>query len=198
MTALFAAHEPRRRDVLAMSTPFKIAVGSTNPTKVEAVRRILSQAYPGSEVIGLNVLSGVPEQPIGDGETRRGAINRARAALEAAQADLALGLEGGVVFTPQGAFTMGWAAIVDRHGQVGLSQSPWLQLPPEVADAIRAGGELGPVMDQLTGEMDTKKHGGAVGVLTQGLFDRRASWELSVACALAPFLNPDLYQGTRR
>lgn len=64
-----------------------------------------------------------------------------------------------------------------------------------MADAIRAGGELGPVMDQLTGEKDTKKHGGAVGVLTHSLFDRQAAWELSVACALAPFLNPDLYHG---
>ncbi len=176
----------------------KIAVGSTNPTKVEAVRRIFGQAYPGCEVIGLNVPSGVPEQPIGDEQTRHGAINRARAALEAAQADLALGLEGGVIFTPQGAFTMGWVAIVERHGQVGLSQSPWLQLPPAVADAIKAGGELGPVMDQLTGEKDTKKHGGAVGVLTQGLFDRRGAWEMSVACALAPFLNPDLYGDAQR
>ncbi len=104
----------------------KVAVGSTNPTKVEAVRRIFSQAYPGSEVMGLSVPSGVPDQPIGDEATRQGALNRAHAALEAARADLGLGLEGGVVFTPQGAFTMGWVAIVDRHGRVGLSQSPWL------------------------------------------------------------------------
>lgn len=175
----------------------KIAVGSTNPTKVEAVRRILGRVYPGCEVIGLNAPSGVADQPIGDEETRQGSLNRARAALIAGEADLGLGLEGGVVFTPHGAFTMGWVAIMDRHGRVGLSQSPWLQLPPAVADAIQAGGELGPVMDQLTGEKDTKKHGGAVGVLTQGLFDRQTAWELSVACALAPFLNSELYQDKR-
>lgn len=175
----------------------KIAVGSLNPTKVEAVRHIVGQAFDDVEVVGINVASGVSEQPIGEEETRTGALNRARAALEAAQADMGLGLEGGVIFSSQGAFTMGWVAIVDKAGRVGLSQSPWLQLPPAVADAIRAGQELGPVMDMLTGQQNTKQHGGAVGILTKGLFDRQAAWELSVACALAPFLHADLYAASR-
>lgn len=171
----------------------RIAVGSKNPTKVEAVRRILVQAFGDVQVVGVNVSSGVPEQPLGEQETRQGALNRARAALQAEQADLGLGLEGGVVFTAQGAFTMGWVAIVDGAGRVGLSQSPWLPLPPAVAEAIGAGQELGPVMDRLTGQQNTKQHGGAVGILTKGLFDRQAAWELSVACALAPFLNTNMY-----
>lgn len=154
---------------------------------------MIDLAFTDAETIGVDVPSGVPEQPIGDEQTRQGALNRARTALKDAQADLAIGLEGGVVYMPHGVFTMGWVAIIDRSGRIGLSQSPWLQLPPTVADAIAGGQELGPVMDRLTGQKNTKQHGGAVGFLTKGLFDRQAAWELSVACALAPFLHSNLY-----
>jgi non-canonical (house-cleaning) NTP pyrophosphatase len=58
---------------------------------------------------------------------------------------------------------------------------------------VADGGELGPVIDRFSGECNTKEHGGAVGFLTNNLFDRRMAWEMSVAYALAPFLKTELY-----
>ncbi|MGH2451113.1 MAG: DUF84 family protein, partial [Candidatus Limnocylindria bacterium] len=62
--------------------PFRrAAVGSTNPAKLEAVRRALARLAPGCAVEGYPVDPGVGRQPLGDDETRAGAEARARAAL---------------------------------------------------------------------------------------------------------------------
>src|SRR5688572_31292064 len=73
-------------------------VGSTNPAKVEAVRRALARLAPGCALEAVGVPSGVRAQPVGDEETRLGAEARARAALALREADLGFGLEGGVVY----------------------------------------------------------------------------------------------------
>ena len=38
-----------------------------------------------------------------------------------------------------------------------------------------------------------KKHQGAVGILTNGIFTRAEMWQGPLACALMPFLHPELY-----
>ena len=57
-----------------------IAVGSTNPVKIGAVRGVTERIVPGVRVEGIAVDSGVSDQPWGDEETIRGAVARARAA----------------------------------------------------------------------------------------------------------------------
>ena len=78
----------------------RAAVGSTNRAKVEAVRLALARLAPGCALQAVDVPSGVAVQPVGDHATRDGARNRARAALMATGADVAFGLEGGVVHEP--------------------------------------------------------------------------------------------------
>ncbi|CAM9524131.1 unnamed protein product, partial [Phaeothamnion confervicola] len=70
--------------------------GSTSPPKVEAVKGAFAAAFPGRllEIEALSTESGVPDQPVGDDETRRGAVNRARGAWMACRArcDFAVGM----------------------------------------------------------------------------------------------------------
>ena len=75
----------------------RVAVGSTNPVKVAAVRAVLGAAGASAEITPIGVPSTVRDQPIGDDETIRGALARARAAREATGAELGVGIEGGVV-----------------------------------------------------------------------------------------------------
>ncbi|HUG56308.1 MAG TPA: DUF84 family protein, partial [Candidatus Limnocylindrales bacterium] len=75
----------------------RAAVGSTNPAKLDAVRRALARLAPGCAVEGYRVDPGVGPQPLGDAETRAGAETRARGALAASGADVAFGLEGGAL-----------------------------------------------------------------------------------------------------
>lgn len=184
---------------MKLTTPFRldaltrVVVGSTNPVKIAAVRAVLERAECPARVEGLAVASGVADQPVGDAETIRGATERARAALEASGADLAVGLEGGVVEEIGFMRTCAWAAVVARDGRVGVGGSLAMILPDRVASLVRGGVELGHAMDRVTGDQNTKHNAGAVGILTAGLVDRQRAYEWLVTYALAPFLTPDHY-----
>ena len=172
-----------------------IAVGSTNPVKIAAARAVLGALAPSATIDGIAVASTVPDQPVGDDETIRGAIARARAALAATGADLGVGSEGGVVEDADGGMrTCAWAAIVDARGHTGVGGSLAMALPPRVAEMIRAGIELGHAMDALVGAHDTKRGAGAVGILTAGLVDRQRAYEVLVTYAVARFVTPELYR----
>jgi inosine/xanthosine triphosphatase len=171
----------------------RVVVGSTNPVKIAAVRAVLERAGVNARIEGVAVASGVSEQPVGDAETIRGATQRARAALDATDADLAVGLEGGVVEEEDGMRTCAWASVVARDGRVGVGGSLAMMLPDRVAALVRDGVELGHAMDRVTGAHDTKRGVGAVGILTAGLVDRQRAYESLVAYALARFLAPEHY-----
>ncbi len=171
-----------------------IAVGSTNPVKLNATKRVLSALYPEADFAPVAAQSGVQMQPWGDEETRRGAYNRAQYALQATEADLGIGLEGGVQETEFGLFTCAWCVIVDLLGHTGVGGSSCVRLPEVVAQSVRNGLELGTAMDQLTGEHNTKHNQGAIGILTNGLSSRQAAYESLIKMALSPFIRPEWYE----
>lgn len=172
-----------------------VAVGSTNPVKIGAVRAVIALTWPDARVEGVSVPSGVRDQPIGDDETIRGALARAAAARAALGTTFGVGIEGGVVEQPDGSMrTCAWAAIVDAAGTHGVGGSLAMPLPDAVAAMIREGLELGHAMDRLVSEHNTKQGKGAVGILTAGLVDRQRAYEVLVSYALAPFLTPALYR----
>ena len=177
-----------------MSNPLQhlglVAVGSANPVKVGAVRAVLGRVAPHAVVQGVTVPSGVRDQPWGDEETIRGALNRAAAARNALGADWGVGVEGGVVEASDGGVrTCAWAAVVARDGREGVGGSLSLALPSRVASLVRDGMELGHAMDAVTGERGVKRGVGAVGILTNGLVTRQQAYEVLIAYAIAPFLD---------
>lgn len=175
-----------------------IVIGSLNPVKRQAAEAVLAPLYPGASFAALDVPSGVPVQPWGDAQTRTGAINRARAALAQAGADLAVGLEGGLVRTELGLMTCAWAAVAGSDGRIGVGGGSHVLLPASAVESLEAGQELGAVMDALTGERNTKHGLGAIGILTDGLESRETAYAHIVRLALAPFRQPDLYGGSHR
>jgi inosine/xanthosine triphosphatase len=184
----------RALDHAMLDSVTQVAVGSTNPVKVGAARAVLGAVAPRAQVRSIAVASGVADQPWGDEETQRGALARARAALDAAGAELGIGIEGGVVGDADGSLrTCAWAAVVARDGRSGVGGSLAMPLPAEVARLVRDGAELGHAMDAVSGGHDTKRGAGAVGILTAGLVDRQRAYEIILAYALAPFLTPDYW-----
>jgi len=177
-----------------MPLPYaRAAVGSTNPAKLEAVHRALARLAPGCAVQGVAVPSGVAAQPIGDDQTRAGAMARARAALERSGADIAFGLEGGVVFEADVPWLVSWVAAVDREGRTGEASGLRMPLPRSAAARLRSGAELGDVIDDLFDVHLSKQQTGAVGLLTEGFVTRSDAFADLVAMACAPFLRKDLY-----
>jgi inosine/xanthosine triphosphatase len=171
----------------------RAAVGSTNPAKVEAVRLALARLAPGCALLPVAAPSGVGDQPFGDDATREGARARARAALAATSADIAFGLEGGVVLAADGVWLLSWVAAVTRDGAIGEASGLRMRLPDVAGPRLSAGEELGVVIDELFATRSSKQHAGAVGLLTEGFVSRTDAFADLVAMASAPFLRPDLY-----
>ncbi len=171
----------------------RIAVGSANPVKLAAARAVLGSFAPRASIEPRAVPSHVPDQPVGDEDTIRGARTRAILAREALDADLGVGLEGGVVDGPGGMRTCAWCVLVHRDGREGTGGSLAMPLPEGVAALVRAGEELGHAMDRFVATPGTKHGAGAVGILTAGRIDRQAAYEVLVTYALAPFLTPGLF-----
>lgn len=173
----------------------RVAVGSDNPVKRRAVENALpGRGVPDAVTVDLvAVESGVSEQPWGHTETLTGARNRARNALGAGSFDLAIGLEGGVAtFEADAAlFLVMWAAATDGD-RWGRASGPSYALPERVARRVRDGDELGPVMDDVLGEDEVGRRGGAAGALTGDRVDRVSALSTAVAGAVGPFA-VDLY-----
>ena len=172
----------------------KIAVGSTNPVKIEAVRSVVQRIWPEAEVAGISVPSGVSEMPMSEAEMITGAQNRAVAARERLTADLGIGLEGGLHEESFGWTLQGWVAVVTGDGRSSLGSGTRLTLPDHIVQRVLVGEELGHVMDDLLGQENVKQKGGAIGALTAGLIMRQAAFTHSVTYALAPFIAPEFYQ----
>jgi inosine/xanthosine triphosphatase len=171
----------------------RAAIGSTNPAKVEAVRLALARLAPACALEAVEVPSGVAAQPVGDQATREGARNRALAALAATGAEVAFGLEGGVLHEPPLVWLVSWVAAVTADGRSGDASGLRMPLPRSVAGRLAAGDELGTVIDDLFSVRASKQHAGAVGLLTEGFVSRTDAFADLVAMACAPLLRPDLY-----
>lgn len=174
-----------------------IAVGSTNKVKIGAVQAIARQVWPACQVVGVQVPSGVSDMPLSDEECIEGARNRAKAALSAVKdAAYGVGLEGGVMTVADQMMLVGWVVVVDQYETVGLGSAARIPLPAFIAERVRQGEELGPVMDDVVKGHNTKQKGGAAGILSGGLTDRQTVFETAVTYALSPFVVPHFYPGT--
>ena len=182
----------------------RVRVGSTNRPKLTAVERALAPFAPDAEVRGLEVASGVPEQPIGWHEIVAGARNRARGAASDSH-ELGVGIEDGLVPVPdaQGGerfVNVGCAALL-YHGRTGLGFSAGFAYPPACSGpAVRDREPIGPLFDAFwrehRGEAAPVPSGqttGNVGKLTLGALPRSDYAQQAVLCALVELLHPDLY-----
>jgi len=172
----------------------KVAVGSANPVKIAAVENVVKRAWPGAVVEGVSVSSDVSEMPMSSKEAIQGATNRAKAALTKLNADLGIGLEGSAIDTEHGMFMTGWTVAVHSDGRVGVGGGGSILLPEKIAKELRKGRELGPVIDEVIGQHNTKQNQGTTGVLTNGLLNRTQAFEHQVINALALFLKEELYK----
>ena len=200
-----------RSSARTLSTPLaelrRVRVGSTNEPKLEAVRNALAPYAPDVKVAGVDVPSGVPEQPVGWEEIVRGARNRARLARASEPCDLGVGLEDGLVALPDGEgelrhLNVGCAAIAHDE-RVWLGFSSAFSYPPGCTEAaVRDRAPIGPLFDRLWEE----RRGGPVapaaaqtlgniGKLTLGVLPRSEYTRHAVVCALVALIHGDLYAG---
>lgn len=98
-------------------------------------------------------------------------------------------MEGGVatVNAEPSLFPVMWAAATDGQ-QWGQAAGPSYQPPDDIAERVRAGDELGSVMNEALGREDVGRRGGAAAALTGDRVDRETALSTAVAGALDPFV----------
>ncbi|WP_101844770.1 DUF84 family protein [Halobacillus sp. Marseille-P3879] len=146
----------------------KIYIGSTNPTKVEAVKKV----FANDDVLSVEVESKVAAQPFSDEETLEGAVNRARECAVMKKSELGIGLEGGVMEIEGDLFLCNWGALVDQKENVYRASGARIPLPDEISEGLQTGRELGELMDAYAEKANVSKHEGAIGIFTNSVIKR--------------------------
>jgi len=173
----------------------KIAVGSANPVKIKAVELGCTEKLGVVEVIGVEVESGIASQPRSDEETRLGAQNRAKAALNLIEgAKLGIGLEGGVHESEEGMLNTVWACVYDPETGMFCANGERFILPKSIAEPIRQGKEMGPVLDELMQEHEIRKGRGMIGVVSRGYVNRTEAYTHLVKMAIGLWYGRDWEQ----
>ena len=171
----------------------KIVVASTNPVKVQAAADAFGHMLSETDlaVEGVPAASGVSDQPMTDEETRRGARNRVRSAMnEHPDADYWVGIEGGIEVIGDDLMTFAWVSIRRSDGHSGTARTVTLTLPPAIHRLIDEGLELGEANDRVFDTKNSKQAGGAFGLLTGGRYTRKSVYIEALSAALVPLINP--------
>lgn len=172
----------------------RVVLGSKNPSKIRAMEIALKdyEMFENSTFEGIEVETGVCEQPLSQEETIQGAINRAKNVFEnykKGTVDYAIGLESGfqrVELAETNYMEFGVCAIYDGNN-VYLGFTPSFECPKEIMYyVINQGMDLSQASKaaKYTNSENLGKKQGIVGILTEGRVDRTEYAILSIKMAM--------------
>jgi inosine/xanthosine triphosphatase len=181
----------------------KIAVGSTNGVKVAAVEELVKEwAISVGEIVSIEAVSGVSDQPLTLEETIQGAKNRAFFAFKiGGQNCVGVGIESGLMLAP-GTTTGYLEATVcclfdGQHLATGLSCG--FEIPPAVLELVlHKGLDLSQAChDQKIGDgPGLGAREGLVGRVTLGHINRKNYTKQAVAMAMGQWQHPLWYRSS--
>lgn len=173
-----------------------VAIGSKNPVKIAAVQEAFKKVWPDKTFafIGVDVPSGVSDQPMSDEESIKGATNRAKLARQQLGADFGVGLEGGLQEIKGKWFDCGWIVVINKENRMGIGSSARIQTPAKMMEHIHKGMELGHVNDLFFNQENTKHGAGHFGLMTNNAITRQSGYRDGVIMALARFIQPQLFE----
>jgi len=163
------------------------AVGTSNPVKVRAARRVFRRLL-GIDAVGVPVRASVPVQPVGLDLLVRGALERAYKARLAAGAEYGVGVEAGLMEFPTttGFIETQVAVVVGPGLRASLGASYSFELPPWLVGEMLDGRELAEAYRARSGDLGEKI--GYIGVETMGYTTRQDLTAQAVEAALLPWL----------
>ncbi len=173
-----------------------VNVGTDNPVKARAVRRVFGDLFAKVRVKMVPVSSGVPDQPF-DQQAPIGAMNRARAAL--GDGDFGVGIEASLMWDASVGdyLDVQYCAVIDRGGRTTLGHGPGFEYPHSVIAEVKTGLTVSQAMAVFTGIRNIGTKQGAIGYLTERRMDRDALTEAAVLMAMVPRIRRALYTRER-
>jgi inosine/xanthosine triphosphatase len=175
----------------------KVLVGSTNSTKVEAVKQAFEGVFPGQkwEVEGAKVDSGVSEQPLDEEETVRGARNRVKELKKHGPADYYVGIEGGLIHGAGTWLECGWVVVESKAGVEGISSSTKMMISDGIYEMLKDGEyTLSHAVEKYLGVKNAGEKTGYFGLMTNEYVDRMHAYADAVGFALARFAHPEVFE----
>lgn len=173
----------------------EIVVASLNPVKITATSEGFKKMFPGEQlkIRGVEIPSGVSDQPMTDGETFRGALNRVENVSRIEKADFWVGIEGGIEKRDGELGVQAWIIIKSKEQKIGKGRTGTFFLPERMKKLILLGKELGEASDVVFNDNNSKQKRGSIGELTGDAIDRTQYYVDAVIFALIPFKNKELY-----
>ncbi len=192
--------------------PLRIALGSTNPNKINGVRAVANRIFPflahqflpggkngpfaacrKLEVEGAKVETRAGRQPFGE-STIDGAVERAMRAHKKLRADYGVGLESGLFEFEKKYFDFLWCAVHDGE-QTTLGCSMGFEVPRKIVERIRKEkSDMGGIFSEIAGIEKIGEKGGALHFLSRGLARREDMIQQAFLCAMLPRLSARLYR----
>ncbi|TSC94255.1 MAG: NTPase [Parcubacteria group bacterium Licking1014_1] len=121
-----------------------IFLGTVSDTKLEIIKECVDKKY---NITPVEVETGISDQPLDENTTIRGAINRAKKAIDPKQDyDFSVGLEGGLTKIGDLYYLFCVAAIVDKNDNIYVGISNKLPLPDKVSKRLANGEQFGEVI----------------------------------------------------
>jgi len=168
----------------------QIALGTTSEDKRRIVEKVLKELGIRGVIEQFSVNSEVTEQPLSEKETIKGASNRSRKALKnLPEAEIGLGLEGGLCKINNFWYLVCATVIVDKLGNEYVGVGSKLALPEEVGVKIEEGFQFGQVIREFIPEEDDKN----INKIISLLITRKKSFFQATENAYLIFLSSNFY-----
>lgn len=173
----------------------RVVAGTTNPSKLEGIRRAFKDVFGEVEIIGIKV-STPNAQPFGFEQILEGARVRAKEAYKITGGfDFAVGLEAGIITLGGISLDVQLAYILNSSGVESIGLSPGFPLPPTFIEKIKEGvfRELEEAADAYFGTIEIGQKGGVIKFLSKSRVTREDLSYYATLMALIPFENRELF-----
>ena len=181
----------------------KVQILSINPIKIRATHEAFSSFFDNlnisnMEINGIDIIANhLKSQPVGEEETYKASRWRVKYAQKHnPRFDYYVGIEGGVVLTPQNHPRIIVYSSIGNHTIIETVRGCEIPLPhrwyKRLTDSPQL--ELGDLATEVSGIPNIKQKEGAVGFMTQNIVKRYDVLKQSVLVAMIPFLNPPLFE----
>jgi inosine/xanthosine triphosphatase len=173
----------------------KVIVASENPVKIKVAEKAFLTVFPNEqfEFIGVEAESLVSAQPFGE-EARVGAKNRLDFIKKKYKgADFYFAVEAGLFKDKDRLSNRAWIIVSDKDGFIAESSTSNFYLPKKIEEYIKAGLELGHAIDKFFNTNNSKHGIGAIGYLTDGVYNRMEYYLQPAIFALSELKHKDWF-----
>lgn len=176
-----------------------ILVASRNPVKIKATEKAFQPFFNELNIDNREVILPLrdADQPIGEEQTREFSQLRVSEVRRGNVGyDFYVGVEGGIVKTYTGDTRIVVYSSVGQNDSIVTIRGCEIPLPEKWFDELsnKSYGELGDLVEYVSGVQEIKRKQGAVGFFTMDNVTRFDILKQSIIMALIPYLNPLIFK----